>query len=791
MNPRDALALNALLHYIGKFQQFAASTQTTEAIQKQVLDLPMQQFIQAAAQIAGDIGTENTEMQLESFTDFAMKPVGNGQWRDDPQQRSYYPITALALSADRFPVVKAETVHYAELWQKFVTEAQRIPLGDFQAHFDSLMHVLHKYTWSVPIGHQSLFDLSRVTAALAVCLHDATETEEPFLLIEGGVSGIQNFIYNPAFNGQELQDGMARRLRGRSFYLNLVVKTLADYLTTELGLYSANTIWATGGHFLIVTPNTEETRSKLAAARKKIQQWVWQEFRGALGLLLVDCPASRDDLKDFSKVRQQLEELVINQKHQQFSAPLSFGNKSPDEAWEKNAWVLKMQQDICRDTGRDLSQQEVEFSELSQKENDDGEQRATRSPQSLLYDCIGRVLIKAESMQLRRTNDWEVEKAARLPRNAEDAEKLSEAYEHVLIEFPLINRTWLLTSSTVPRNDAEVSLRIADHRNESIEFLPTARENPAPKTAQGFQFLADAVKTKLDKKGSERLVGFHDLAESAIGANFLGVLRMDVDGLGYIFSEGLLPEARSLVSIAGLSRMMDWFFTGYLNQLVKDRNLYTTYAGGDDLFIVGAWNEVLEVANTIQQQFQAFCGHHPAWHISAGITLCKGKYPIGRAADDAEERLSGIAKTSKQEYLQGDSDKNALSFLERKISWQRWNEILPLCEQIIEAIKDDKISRKFIHHILELYYQHIDPQRESAKDDNRADFVWLPKFLYPLLRNVKDDHLRIELQEQIPKYKEYLSILTGYVLLKTRVRNNEKTQLPNNLQQKESRKDQL
>ena len=229
---------------------------------------------------------------------------------------------------------------------------------------------------------------------------------------------------------------------------------------------------------------------------------------------------------------------------------------------------------------------------------------------------------------------------------------------------------------------------------------------------------------------------------------------------------------------------MDWFFTGYLNELVKDKNLYTTYAGGDDLFIVGAWNEVLGVANKIQQQFKAFCGNHPAWHISGGITLCKGKYPIGRAAEDAEARLSGIAKSSAQTYLQHDTDKNALAFLERKISWQQWNEVLPLCEQIITAIKRKQISRKFLYHILELYHQHIDPQRESAKGELGADLVWLPKFLYSLVRNVKgdkeeDQKFRCYLQTAIKEHKDYLSIIAGYVLLQTRDLKNENPETNN------------
>lgn len=696
--------------------------------------------------------------------------------RANAAARHHYPLRQLELSPAIFgdgmnPEIPVNQ-QIADLWRKFKDDLGKC--GGAGARFDSLLYLMQKYAWcirSTTDGNRaavSLYDHTRTAAAIAVCLHAARQEnpEAEFLLIEAGISGIQQFIYSPTFNGQELQDGMARRLRGRSFYLNLLVKTLADTLTTELGLTSANTLWATGGHLLILAPNTAATRETLAAVRKQIQQWLWREYRGALGVVISDLAANRDELKNFGQLRGRLEQISARQKLQLADLPLSFGDDAPDEAWE-NPWVLKMQDGICRDTGRDLSFDDLAISDAGQfVDDEEGETPATRSKQSLLFDAIGRALINARTIQLRRENEWLPEpQIARLPRDAKEAERLTESLNDVLIEFPGLCRTWLLTNQTPATTGAELCLRLGNHTNDELDFLP-GKLNPA--TGYGFELMATAVETEKDKKGRSRIKPFDKLAEQSDGAKYLGALRMDVDDLGFIFAQGLPEQERSIAKIANLSRMFDWFFAGYLNTRVDGKPLYTTYAGGDDLFVVGAWDEVLTLADTIQRDFKKFCGDNPALHISAGIALCRGKYPLGRAAEDAAAKLNDIAKTASDNPSY--PNKSALAFLERKIPWDKWPGLLTLGDELIKAVEDKRVSRKFIYNLLTLYDQHIDPRRDPIEEKLAADLLWLPKFLYSLVRNVSDKGLCVSLQTSIPNNQDYLSVLAGYVLLKTRSR---------------------
>ena len=67
------------------------------------------------------------------------------------------------------------------------------------------------------------------------------------------------------------------------------------------------------------------------------------------------------------------------------------------------------------------------------------------------------------------------------------------------------------------------------------------------------------------------------------------------------------------------------------------------YAGGDDLFIVGAWDDVAELAFDINASFNAFTCQNPNVHLSGGVTLHKPKFPLYQMARIAKQ-AEGAAK---------------------------------------------------------------------------------------------------------------------------------------------------
>lgn len=169
----------------------------------------------------------------------------------------------------------------------------------------------------------------------------------------------------------------------------------------------------------------------------------------------------------------------------------------------------------------------------------------------------------------------------------------------------------------------------------------------------------------------------------------VGYLRMDVDKLGQIFAKGL-NEKQTLPRLSGLSRQMSYFLKVYLNSLAKDRktnfllpringikvlentqfldiknqhkNLLFIYAGGDDLFISGTWNEVVDFAFDVYQCFCAYTGNHPDITLSGGISIADIKFPLYQAS----------AESGQAEDAAKANGRDSLGLFGEKFKWSEW-----------------------------------------------------------------------------------------------------------------------
>ncbi|MBD9120478.1 MAG: type III-A CRISPR-associated protein Cas10/Csm1 [Ruminococcaceae bacterium] len=143
-------------------------------------------------------------------------------------------------------------------------------------------------------------------------------------------------------------------------------------------------------------------------------------------------------------------------------------------------------------------------------------------------------------------------------------------------------------------------------------------------------------------KDNTRNQTFEELAKASEGIKRIAVLRADVDNLGQAFVQGFSEKYNTLSRTATLSRQLSIFFTKYLKEILdedysfslkkktKKRNAKVVYSGGDDVFIVGAWNEVIELAVDIKNSFEKYTEN--TLTFSAGIGLYSSSYPISRIA---------------------------------------------------------------------------------------------------------------------------------------------------------------
>jgi CRISPR-associated protein Csm1 len=172
---------------------------------------------------------------------------------------------------------------------------------------------------------------------------------------------------------------------------------------------------------------------------------------------------------------------------------------------------------------------------------------------------------------------------------------------------------------------------------------------------------ADAVPLALSQTAqlaSTRFCEGRELAAAATGAAWIGVLRVDVDHLGRLFTVGLPPEKRSFARLSALSRRLNRFFKVHLDEICAGRlagmephrflpeasagarSVSVIHAGGDEVCLVGAWDDVTELAADIAWTFGRYIGQNPDVTLSGGLAMGPPERPLyllARWAAEAED----------------------------------------------------------------------------------------------------------------------------------------------------------
>jgi CRISPR-associated protein Csm1 len=176
------------------------------------------------------------------------------------------PKSPISISEKSFPHKEPGEVRLTT----FKNDFEKLPAEPI-AQAETLLFLLQKYATGLPSGYAeqiSLFDFAKVKASLAVCLHK--NPEEKLMLIGGSVSGVQTFLYDI------VSKNAAKNLKGRSFYLHLLADSAVFSLLQKLGLPRANVIYASGGSFFVLAPNTDVTRAAFQNWKKNILDWFFK-----------------------------------------------------------------------------------------------------------------------------------------------------------------------------------------------------------------------------------------------------------------------------------------------------------------------------------------------------------------------------------------------------------------------------------------------------------------------------------------------------------------------------------
>lgn len=566
---------------------------------------------------------------------------------------------------------------YKKHWERFCNSVKGLDIYD---HFPTLLEISRDFQWCLPattrkqdLADSSLFDHQKASAALSACLFSFHSTdlkldsgsktnesaitdrkEKKFLLFCGDISGIQKFIY------QISSKGAYKTLKGKSFFIQLLAEILADEYINHFNLTPANILYASGGKFYILLPNTKDVVKKIESVTEEINRSLFEKYEGNLFIRAGAVALSADDLRGKSgytlyKAWDELtRKLVFEDRNRYHNIAVSdydriFGVKQLTE----------------------FSSCQVCHSTMVQHKNKNDEKKCSSCKE---MEEIGRKLPDTGYILF-----------------SEKRETLQDSY---LIKIR-DRYIWFLKSlpELLSTSNAEI-LAINDP-----DFHEIPNSYPYPSIINSRAFTAGS---------NHKFRGefFDDIANKSKGVERLGILRMDVDNLGKIFSEGLenyknegtkdSEKFHSLGRITTMSWQLSLFFGAVLPGLISNNSDWkeratVVYSGGDDLFLLGAWDCLPAIAMEIRKKFTEFACDNRSFSLSGGMIMTGGKFPVYKSAQmagDAEEKAKGnetCFSGKKKPVL-----KNSFTFLDTPMHWKEFEVVSAIRDELMEVLKEKK-----------------------------------------------------------------------------------------------------
>ncbi|MBC6679709.1 type III-A CRISPR-associated protein Cas10/Csm1 [Zhenpiania hominis] len=468
-------------------------------------------------------------------------------------------------------------------------------------YINSLLEVMEANLSYIPsststtqIADVSLYDHVKITAAVGSCILDYTKEkqitdfrkalfkegkvfydEEAFLLCSMDISGIQNFIYTITASRA------LKNLRARSFYLEIMMEHIVDQLLSKLELSRANLIYTGGGHAYLLLPNTKTCRANVNEFEKHLNEWLRDNFDTALYMAIGYVPCSANQLMNEPKgegtyrgIFHKVSSILSEKKAHRYNG---------DDIRILNGQTQGEHERECKVCGRS-----------DRLVNDDR-----------CEICYGLETLANDIME----KDFVV----------------------ILSQKPEISAVILPGGCYMIMEDEK---QLTNRMKNDPYYVRTYGKNR--------MFTGVHIATKLWTGDYKSAKEFSELAGAATGARRLGVLRADVDNLGQAFVAGFDEDHVSLSRTAAFSRKLSVFFKLYINTVLRNpqfvlgdkqseyRNALIVYSGGDDVFVVGSWDDMIGFAIDLNDSLKRFS--QGTLKISAGIGMFHEKYPISAMA---------------------------------------------------------------------------------------------------------------------------------------------------------------
>lgn len=556
-----------------------------------------------------------------------------------------------------------------------LTLCMRTPPKEFNSFLIVLDTLLKKYFWSIPASNEefediSLYEYIRTTTAIVAVLLREGEKDTPYVLAAGHFSGIQKYIFSVSKVGT---GGVAKRLRARSFYVNAMVSALAHCIIHKIELPMMNILMLTGGKFYILLPNTQDTINELQKIEQQVTRYLYEKFKGNLSLELVWEKVTDEGLRSYNDTVRILSKHIEKKKCRLLENVLTDGKE-----WNTEHFVVYQDlnhKSMCKACKSALV--------------DDGKEMCLNCETDT---AIGGILPKIKTYSFSRKKGQY---------------QLLDDYFLNLDRTSGTEETYLIMLS----NDCNIT----EMYDKPVTINYAVNHVPLQQTT-------GEIKT------------FSEIAENAKGCKKLGILKADVDTLGFLFSQGLQSTENEKIPISRintLSFMLDLFFGKCLNQLIENRyqNIYCVFSGGDDLFLIGPWSDIPALAIDINKEFHEYTGDNPYITLSAAICMAESGGHISTLAEQCEEKLNQVKQRSDYLISPGKEGRNGIYFLGKTMSWEDFQEQIARGKEYAQATV--KIGVGFFRRLASYSNMYQDYHRNKDVDK----LIFLPLFANDRMRN--------------------------------------------------------
>lgn len=589
-------------------------------------------------------------------------------------------------------------------WNQLMADLTAIPWD--ADHLNSLLDILEQDTAPLALSKGKNQDIpwfqgKKLAVALSSCVsvyhqdqplkwkEKELDTLPLFALFSCDFSGIQTFIYNIT------SKGALKSLRSRSVLLELLMEHLIDELLETVGLSRANLIYSGGGHCYLLLPNTEKAMASVKDTMATYRRWLLDQFGTTLYMAYGLCPCSAQTLLNtqpetmaYQEMFTQVSQEISKQKLQRYTPEEVLTLNAPLQGGARECAICGTQRHLREQSNR------WDFTDLCQ------------TCHALLE--MGGVLVE--------------------------------------------NQTPVIT--TEPLGSGLVLPLPSSQGSRYLGFLPYEKLKDQANLVRIYS--KNHINTQLPKTITLWLgdycydADFSYLLEQTSGIQRLSVMRADVDNLGNAFVSGFerdsdAPAVRygnvNLLRTAAFSRQMSLFFRSTINDILannqKDgcsitastsapRRVNIVYSGGDDVFLVGFWQDVLEASVDLHRRFQSFT--HGALSISAGLTAFAPKSPLSMEAQHAQ-----VLEDQAKGYCHPDGkEKNAVCLFAQPytFSWATMAEDI-LQEKVSAIHKMLQLTSGEVNRGNSLLYKLLDLIQSADDAINIARFAYLLTRLTP------------------------------------------------------------